>query len=155
MPEEPAEARIRAAMQQLLAGPIPDNLKCDIKSLCILAGIPRATFYRTYPYLKAEFDQQRNAAQQTGQQPDPRLARIQRLKAELDTLRQRLNTTNTELANLKQLQAKALSQIAAQHNEITTLRQRLDAGPTISTLMIPGKPAAVVSGPYSGQGPRL
>lgn len=155
MPEQPAEARIRAAIQQLLAGPIPDNLKCDIKSLCVLAGIPRATFYRTYPHLKAEFDQQRNAAQQTGQQPDPRLARIQRLKAELETLRQRLNTKNAELASLKQLQSKALSQIAAQHNEITTLRQRLDAGPTISTLTIPRRPAAVVSGPYSGQGPRL
>lgn len=155
MPEQPAEARLRAAMQQLLAGPIPDNLKCDIKSLCVLAGIPRATFYRTYSHLKAEFDQQRNAAQQTGQQPDPRLARIQRLKVELETLRERLNTRNAELANLKQLQSKALSQIAAQHNEITTLRQRFDAGPTISTLTIPRKPAAVVSGPYSGQGPRL
>lgn len=112
MSEQPAEARIRAAMQQLLAGPIPDNLKCDIKSLCVLAGIPRATFYRLphLPHLKAEFDQQRNAAQLTGQQPDPRLARIQRLKAELETLRQRLNTKNAELANLKQLQSKALSQ---------------------------------------------
>ncbi len=155
MHEQPAEARIRAAMQQLIAGSVPDNLKCDIKSLCVLAGIPRATFYRTYPHLKAEFDQQRNAAQQTGQQPDPRLARIERLKAELETLRQRLNTKNAELVNLKQLQTKALSQIAAQHNEITTLRQRLDAGPTTSTLTIPHRLAAVVSGPYSEQGPRL
>lgn len=155
MHEQPAEARIRAAMQQLIAGSVPDNLKCDIKSLCVLAGIPRATFYRTYPHLKAEFDQQRNAAQQTGQQPDPRLARIERLKAELETLRQRLNTKNAELVNLKQLQTKALSQIAAQHNEITTLRQRLDAGPTTSTLTIPHRLATVVSGPYSEQGPRL
>jgi molecular chaperone GrpE (heat shock protein) len=56
---------------------------------------------------QAEFEQQRNAAQQTGQQPDPRLARIQRLKAELETVRQRLNTKNAELANLKQLQSRA------------------------------------------------
>ncbi|MBT8163846.1 MULTISPECIES: hypothetical protein [Arthrobacter] len=127
MSEQPTEARIRAAMQLLLTGPIPDNLKCDIKSLCVLAGVPRATFYRTYPHLKAEFDQQRTAAQQTGQQPDPRLARIERLKAELATLRERLNTRNAEIADLTQLQAKALSQIAAQHSEITTLRQRLEA----------------------------
>lgn len=154
MHEQPAEARIRAAMQQLLGGPVPDNLKCDIKSLCVLAGIPRATFYRTYPHLKAEFDQQRNAVQETGQQPDPRLARIERLKADLTTLRERLNIRNAELANLREFQAKALSQIAAQHNEITTLRQRLDTGPTVSTLTIPHRLPAAVSGPYSGQGPR-
>jgi hypothetical protein len=57
------EARIRAAMHQLLVGPIPNGLKCDIKSLCTLAGVPRATLYRTYPHLKAEFDRQRTATQ--------------------------------------------------------------------------------------------
>jgi chromosome segregation ATPase len=132
-----AEARIRAAMQQLLTGTIPDNLKCDIKSLCSLAGVPRATLYRTYPHLKAEFDRQRTAAQQGGQQTDPRLARIERLKAELATLRERLNTRNTELDTLRQFQASALSQIAAQHSEITTLRRHIDAGRTISTLTVP------------------
>lgn len=137
MHEQPTEARIRAAMQQLLTGPVPDNLKCDIKSLCVLAGVPRATFYRAYSHLKAEFEQQRTAAQQTGQQPDPRFARIERLKDELATLRKRLNTRNAEIADLKQFRAKALSQIAAQHSEITTLRQRLDAGPRVSAFKLP------------------
>jgi DNA repair exonuclease SbcCD ATPase subunit len=137
MHEQPTEAKIRAAMQQLPSGPVPDNLKCDIKSLCVLAGVRRATFYRAYPHLKAEFDQQRTAAQQSGQQPDPRLARIERLKAELATLRERLNTRNAEIADLKQFQASALSQIAAQHSEIATLRQRLDIGPRVSALKLP------------------
>ncbi|MEU3502801.1 hypothetical protein ABZ726_19260 [Streptomyces hundungensis] len=46
------EARVRAAMRQLLAGPFPDGLKGDVKSLCTLAGVPRATLYRNYPDLR-------------------------------------------------------------------------------------------------------
>lgn len=94
------EARIRNAMRQLLAGPVPDGLKCDVKSLCTLAGVPRATLYRTYPHLKTEFDRQRQAAQEAGQQPDPRLAQIERLKAEVATLRERLSRKNTELGRV-------------------------------------------------------
>jgi len=120
-----AEASIRAAMQQLLAGPVPGGLKCDVKSLCTLAGVPRATLYRTYPHLKAEFDRQRAAARQAGQQPDPRVAQIERLKAEVATLRERLSRKNTELDALKEFQATALSRLAAQHHEITRTRQQL------------------------------
>jgi predicted nuclease with TOPRIM domain len=119
-----AETRIRAAMHQLLAGPVPDGLKCDIKSLCTLAGVPRATLYRTYPHLKAEFGRQRITAQETGRQPDPRLAQIERLKAEVATLHERLNRKNTELDALKEFQATALSRLAAQHDEITRMRQQ-------------------------------
>ncbi|MFD0622539.1 hypothetical protein ACFQ2K_06535 [Streptomyces sanglieri] len=104
-----AEDRVRAAMQQLLAGPVPEGLKCDVKSLCTLAGVPRATLYRTYPHLKAEFDRQRTTAREAGQQPDPRLAQIERLKAEVATLRERLSRKNAQLDALKQLQAEALS----------------------------------------------
>lgn len=78
-----AETRIRAAIDQLLSGDIPDGLRCDVKSLCQIAVVPRATLYRTYPHLKTEFDQRRTAAQDNGQQPDPRLARIDRLKTEV------------------------------------------------------------------------
>ena len=45
-----AEAHIRTAITQLLGGDIPDGLKCDVKSLCVLAGVPRATLYRTCPH---------------------------------------------------------------------------------------------------------
>ena len=41
------EGRIRAAMAQLLGGDIPEGLKCDVKSLCTLSGVPRATLYRS------------------------------------------------------------------------------------------------------------
>ena len=42
------EVRIRAAMARLLGGDIPEGLKCDVKSLCALSGVPRATLYRSY-----------------------------------------------------------------------------------------------------------
>lgn len=136
-PQAEPEARIRNAMRQLLAGPVPDGLKCDVKSLCTLAGVPRATLYRTYPHLKAEFDRQRTAAQEAGQQPDPRLAQIERLKAEVATLRERLSRKNTELDALKEFQATALSRLAAQHDEIATLRRQLDATPPASVRTLP------------------
>lgn len=136
-PQAEPEARIRNAMRQLLAGPVPDGLKCDVKSLCTLAGVPRATLYRTYPHLKAEFDRQRTAAQEAGQQPDPRLAQIERLKGEVATLRERLSRKNNELDALKEFQATALSRLAAQHDEITTLRRQLDATPTASVRTLP------------------
>lgn len=114
-------------------GSVPDGLKCDVKSLCTLAGVPRATLYRTYPHLKAEFDRQRTAAQEAGQYPDPRLAQIERLKAEVATLRERLSRKKAELDTLKDFQATALSRLAAQHYEITTLRLKT-APPTDGTV---------------------
>ena len=122
-PQAEPEARIRNAMRRLLAGPVPDGLKCDVKSLCTLAGVPRATLYRTYPHLKAEFDRQRTAAQEAGQHPDPRLAQIERLKAEVATLRERLSRKNAQLDELQSFRAEALSRLAAQHAEISHLRK--------------------------------
>ncbi|GAA2179993.1 hypothetical protein GCM10009785_08990 [Brooklawnia cerclae] len=117
-----ADTRIRSAITQLLAGDIPDGLKCDVKSLCILAGVPRATLYRTYPHLKANFDSQRNAAHDNGQQPDPRLASIDRLKTEITDLRTRLRARDHEITELKRFRDTAVSRLAAQHEEITALR---------------------------------
>jgi hypothetical protein len=111
-------------MRQLLAGDIPEGLKCDVKSLCALSGVPRATLYRTYPYLKAEFDQQRDQVHADGTQPDPRLAQIERLKAEVTQLRKLLTSTRAELDDAKTFHGQALSQIAAQHDELTELRIR-------------------------------
>jgi hypothetical protein len=117
-----AEARIRAAIAQLLGGDIPDGLKCDVKSLCVLAGVPRATLYRTYPHLKAGFDHQRQADQDTGRQPDPSRARIDRLGTEIATLRERLANRDRELTELKRFRDTAVSRLAAQHDEILALR---------------------------------
>lgn len=119
------DTRIRSAIAQLLAGDIPDGLKCDVKSLCMLAGVPRATLYRTYPHLKADFDNQRNTAQGNGQQPDPRLASIDRLKTEITDLRTRLTARDREITELKRFRDTAVSRLAAQHDEITALRTQL------------------------------
>lgn len=120
-----AETRIRAAIDQLLGGDIPDGLSCDVKSLCLLAGVPRATFYRTYPHLKAEFDRRRSTAQDNGQQPDLRLARIDRLKTEIVNLRARLADQDRKISELQRFRDTALSRLAAQHDEITALRGQL------------------------------
>ena len=102
------EGRIRAAMAQLLGGDIPEHLKCDVKSLCTLSGVPRATLYRSYPRLKAEFERERSDAQTAGLHPDPRLAQIERLKTEIIDLHKRLNRGNAELAELRTFRAEAL-----------------------------------------------
>jgi hypothetical protein len=125
-----AEDRIRAAMRQLLDGPVPDGLKCDVKSLCQLSGVPRATFYRTYPHLRVEFEEQRGIARAAGQQPDPRLAQIDRLKTEVTELRARLAARQAEIDDLKTFRTRALSRLAAQHDELTTLHQR--TGPVVA-----------------------
>ncbi|MEO8521112.1 MAG: hypothetical protein ABI603_07110 [Acidobacteriota bacterium] len=132
-----AEARIRAAITQLLGGDIPEGLKCDVKSLCVLADVPRATLYRTYPHLKAEFDHQRNAAQENGKQPDPRLARIDRCKTEINDVRARLADRDREISELKRFRDTALSRLAAQHEEITVLRAELHGGGSAEIRKLP------------------
>ena len=122
-----AEAHIRTAIAQLLGGDIPEGLKCDVKSLCVLAGVPRATLYRTHPHLKAEFDRQRDAAQDNGKHPDPRLARLDRCKTEIINLRSRLADRDRKISELKLFRDTALSRLTAQHDEITALRTQLQA----------------------------
>lgn len=134
--EDQAEARIRAAMNQLLAGTIPEGLKCDIKSLCTLSAVPRATLYRTYPHLKTEFEDHRDGARTAGHQPDPRLAQIARLKNEVAELRARLGQMNADLMASGAFRAQALSRLTAQHDEITALRKELESttDPKVRTL---------------------
>jgi hypothetical protein len=156
-----AENRIRAAMRQLLGGPVPDGLKCDVKSLCQLSGVPRATFYRTYPHLRAEFEQQRGIGRAAGQQPDPRLAQIDRLKAEVTALRARLAARQAEIDDLKAFRTQALSRLAAQHDELTTLRRHTgpvvaqnQAAPTATDPSTTAAPAAPPAPGSSRQGRR-
>jgi hypothetical protein len=133
------ETRIRSAIAQLLGGAIPAGLRCDVKSLCVLADVPRATLYRTYPHLKADFDRQRDAAQQNGMQPDARLARSDRLKSEITDLRKRLVDRNREISELKRLRDAALSRLAAQHEEITALRAQLRAADHTKIRALPNR----------------
>lgn len=134
-----AETRIRSATAQLLAGDIPDGLKCDVKSLCALAGVPRATLYRTYPHLKTDFDAQRATAKGNGQQPDARLAGIDRLKTETTGLHARLADRDREINELRQFRDTALSRLAAQHDEITTLRAQLQAVDRVKLRPLPSR----------------
>jgi AcrR family transcriptional regulator len=117
------EQRLRQVMAQLLAGDIPEGMKCDVTSLCSLAGVPRATFYRTYPHVRADFDAELERQHASGSQPDPRLDQIDRLKQEVTELRRRLSQKNTEVVELQAFRENALSQIAAQHEEILALRK--------------------------------
>jgi hypothetical protein len=88
----------------------------------VLSGVPRATLYRSYPHIKAEFDRKRSDAQTAGHHPDPRSAQIERLKTEIIDLHKR---SNRELAELKTFHAAALSRLTAQHDELTSLRREL------------------------------
>jgi chromosome segregation ATPase len=119
------ESRIRAAMAQLLGGDIPEGLKCDVKSLCTLSEVPRATLYRSYPHIKAEFERARSTAHAGGLHPDPRKAQIERLKTEIIDLHKRLDRGNAELTELREFRGAALSRLTAQHDELTSLRREL------------------------------
>lgn len=122
-----AEARILSAINLLIDGPVPPERRCDITSLCAIAGVPRATLYRTYPHLKAEFERRRSALREAGIQPDPRQPQIDRLKREIETLRERLACKQKEIDELAAFRLSALSQITAQHDEIRRLRTQAPA----------------------------
>lgn len=119
------EVRIRAAIQQLTTGPIPSGLARDIKSLCILSGVPRATFYRTYPHLKAEFEA---AAAPESAADGGNADKDERAATEINRLRTRIGQLNTQVAELTAFRELALSRLAAQHDEIIELRRRDPTG---------------------------
>ena len=116
------EQRIRAAARALLAGEIPAGGKCDVTTLARQARVSRAALYRSYPHLKAEFEQQLAQTQARGCAPDPRDAQILRLKEENTDLKQRLRQHEAAIAELQEIKILALSRLAAQHEEITRLR---------------------------------
>ena len=130
------ETRIRAAMDRLLRGQIPANEKCDVKTLAREAGIDRTAFYgsRPYAHLREEFETRLAALAATGELPDPRDAQIARLKNEVATLKERLAHRDQTITEHATLRAAALSQLAAQHEEITRLRRHADETANIRQL---------------------
>ncbi|OXM56434.1 hypothetical protein CFP71_13485 [Amycolatopsis thailandensis] len=116
------EARIRAAIDRLLSGDIPPGGRCDIKTLAREARVSRAALYRTYLHLKVEFDQRMNRLRDNNHQPDPREAQITRLKDENVRLKARLSELTQQVGELKAGQTSAISQLAAQHEELLRLR---------------------------------
>ena len=141
------QERIRTVMDQLLRGEIPPGGKCDIKTLARQAGVDRTAFYGTRPYaqLREEFEHRLQELQQAGDTPDPREAQIAGLKDDAAALKQRLADRDRTIVELRDLRAQALSQLAAQHDEITRLRRQTERASNVRRLPSP----TVTTGPCS------
>jgi len=133
------EAKIRTAMARLLDGDIPPGGKCDIKTLARQAGVDRTAFYgsRPYAHLRTEFEQRLGQLRDAGEQPDPRDAQIARLKDEIARLKERLAQSDTTISELSGFRGQALARLAAQHHEITRLRQEAHLAAGVRQLPIP------------------
>lgn len=125
------EARVRAAIDRLLRGDLPSGGKCDVKTLAAEAGITRSALYTTYQPLKDEFEQRRQRQRDTGATTDPRDAHIERLKQQAERLATRLADALRDAQDLTEFKARAVSQIAAQHEELERLRRQLAAPPPV------------------------
>ncbi|SDU67120.1 hypothetical protein [Amycolatopsis keratiniphila] len=121
------EAAIRAAMDRLLRGEIPAGGKCDVKTLATASGITRAALYSTYLHLKEEFERRRGELRDAGIIADPRDAQIERLKDQVRHLTERLVATQQDNDELIAFRARALSRLAAQHEEVLRLRAAASA----------------------------
>lgn len=131
------ERRIRAAIDRLLAGHIPAGGACDVKTLAREAGVSRAALYRTWGHLKDEFEKRRAAVWAAGQQPDPREARIARLRDQNQRLTHKLARTHTEFSELKERHQLALSVLAAKEDELQRLRRELSTFSRTSPTAVP------------------
>jgi hypothetical protein len=133
------EAKIRAAMARLLDGGIPPGGKCDIKTLAGTAGVDRTAFYGTRPYahLREEFEQRLEQLLDAGERPDPRDAQIARLKDEITRLKERPAQSGATITELAGFRDQALARLAAQHHEITRLRQEVQLAARIRRLPAP------------------
>jgi hypothetical protein len=134
------ENRIRAAMDRLLRGEIPPGGNCDIKTLALEAGVDRTAFYgnRPYAHLRTEFEHRLQQLQQAGEAPDPRVAQIERLKAEVDKLKTNIALANWTIQDLTDFRSRAVAQLTAQHDEIIELRTANH--PTTAVTRLPKRP---------------
>jgi hypothetical protein len=76
-------------------------------------------------HLRVEFERRLRTFQQAGEEPDPRDAQITRLKNEITALKHRLNGSTSTINELTDFRTQALARLAAQHDEITQLRNVL------------------------------
>ncbi|MBT2527793.1 hypothetical protein J7E91_20800 [Streptomyces sp. ISL-99] len=132
------EEAIRAAMDRLLRGELPPGGKCDLKTLALESGVSRTGFYPKknrdgttrpgpYQHLAEEFERRLVALQQAGEIVDPRAAQIERLKAQVAELKDRVAKRDEAMAELLAFKTAAISQLTAQHDEITRLREQAAA----------------------------
>jgi chromosome segregation ATPase len=131
------EAAIRASMDRLLRGEIPPGGKCDVKTLAAASRITRAALYTTYVHLKDEFERRRDELRESGVIADPRDAQIDRLKKQVRRMQERLSAQEQRTADLVAFRTQALSQLAAQHEEITRRRTHFAAGDNVQALRPP------------------
>lgn len=137
------EQRICAAADQLISGDIPPGGRCDVKTLAHIAGVDRAAFYGTRPYvsLREDFERRVQSLQAAGEHPDPRDARIAGLTSQVTTLTMRLADRDATIAELTSFKTAALSRLTAQHQEITRLRRTQTTGGNLRRL--PDRPSGI------------
>jgi DNA repair exonuclease SbcCD ATPase subunit len=139
------EAAIRTAMERILRGDLPPGGKADLKTLAALAGVTRTGFYPkknrdgtarpgAYQHLAEEFERRLAELHDTGEFVDPRLAQIERLKAQNAEFKQRIVARDEKIAQLTEFQTLAISRLAAQHDEIESLRREVADGSTVRLL---------------------
>jgi hypothetical protein len=133
-------------MDRLIRGEIPPGGSCDIKTLAREAGVDRTAFYghRPYAHLRTEFEHRLQDLHQAGQTPDPRAAQIERMKADIAKLKDRLSQADGRIEELTDFRSQALARLAAQHEEIVQLREA--AAGTSRVIRLPA-PRATVIGP--------
>ncbi|MBT2480799.1 hypothetical protein [Streptomyces sp. ISL-94] len=145
------EQAIQAAMDRLLRGELPPGGRCDLKTLAAEAGVSRTGFYPKkdragnerpgpYQHLAEEFERRVRAKQEAGEITDPRDAQITRLKGEVEQLRTRVAQRNDTITELTEFRTRAVSRLAAQHEEIQRLRKALDGAGNVRTLPVGGRP---------------
>ncbi|RYJ22311.1 hypothetical protein CU044_5973 [Streptomyces sp. L-9-10] len=120
-------------MDRLLAGTIPPGGGCDLKTLAAEAGVTRTGFYPKgerpgpYQHLAEEFERRVKEARATGKVTDPKVSQIERLKAQVAELKERLTERDADLAELTAFKTLAISRLAAQRQEIEQLREQAAA----------------------------
>ena len=85
--------------------------------------------------LQEQLEQLRNA----GERPDPRDAQVARLKDEIGRLKDRLAQSDATISDLADFRDQALARLAAQHHEITRLRQEVQLAAGIRRLPAPSR----------------
>jgi len=150
------EQAIRAAMDRLLRGDAAQGGKCDLKALAAEAGVTRTGFYPKknrdgttrpgpYQHLAEEFERRLRVLQEAGEIVDPRAAQIERLKAEVGELKERIARRDTALAELTEFKTLAVSRLAAQHEEILRLRKADVSGGNVTQMRPSGNTAGALS----------
>ncbi|MFD7123917.1 hypothetical protein ACFV9X_11960 [Streptomyces anulatus] len=66
-----------------------------------------------------------NELRDAGKIVDPRIAQIERIKAQNAELKERIVTRDEQIAQLTEFRSLAISRLAAQHDEIERLRRQV------------------------------